>query len=275
MKLGDFNDLIIGRLSKIGLFLRDDEGNEVLLPNRYVPETYEIGQAIRVFVYNDSEGRPIATTLEPLARVNQFAWLECKDTNAVGAFLDIGIMKDLLVPKKNQSVPMKVGECYLVWVYEDKTTKRLAATVNLESVLSKQPHDLDPNDEVDFIVWQRTEIGWRVVVNNEYQGMVYHNQLFRELHPGQQLKGYVNQLREDGKIDVLLQKPGFAHVDDASATLLEALRANNGFLPLTDSSTPEEISRTLGMSKKTFKKALGGLYKQRMADILENGVRLK
>lgn len=275
MVLGAYNDLIIGRISKIGLFLRDERDEEVLLPTRYVPETYNIGDRIRVFVYNDSEGRPIATTLESKATVNSFATLTCKESNDVGAFLDLGIMKDLFVPKKNQLEPMVTGQPYLVWVYEDKLTRRLVGNARLERELSDRPIDLEPGMEVKILVWTKVDAGWRVVVNNEYVGMVYDNQLFQALAVGDHLNAFVNQIRDDGKIDVLLQRPGHKNIDESADQLVDALEKNNGWLSLTDKSDPETIKKTLGMSKKSFKKAVGTLYKQRIINIERDGIRIR
>jgi uncharacterized protein len=274
MKLGDYNELSILRETKIGLYLGDDAGNEILLPKRYVPESFEIGQSLRVYVYNDSEGRPICTTLESKAVVNTFAFLECKQITEVGAFLDLGIMKDLLVPNKNQFEVMRVGKSYLVWVYEDPLTKRLVAAHNLQQVLIDEPDDLDEGDQVELIVWLEREQGWRAVVNETYIGMVYRNQTFQPLHDGQRLKGFVNRMREDGKLDILLQKPGFENIDESAKMLIDVLEKNNGFLPLTDKSDPEEIAAHLKMSKKSFKKAVGTLYKQRIIKLESKGITL-
>lgn len=275
MKLGEYNELIIGRSSKIGLFLQDEEENEVLLPSRYVPAQYELGDTLRVFVYNDSEDRMIATTDEPYCTVNSFAYLEAVDQNRSGTFLNMGLMKDLFVPKKNQLAPMKPGEHYLVWVYIDQITDRLVASSNLERMLSDRPLDLEPGDEVEIIVWNKHEVGYRVVVNEEYVGMVYRNQLFQQLEEGQRLTAYVNRIREDGKLDILLQKPGVANIEPSAQALLDHLKACDGFLPLTDKSPPELIATELSMSKKAFKKALGALYKARLVQLEEKGVRLK
>lgn len=275
MKLGQFNELIISRASKIGLFLKDEEDTEVLLPSRYVPEHYELGSTLRVFIYNDSEDRLIATTDEPLATANSFAFLEAVDANHSGTFLNMGLMKDLFVPKKNQLSPMRIGEHYLVLVYIDHVTDRLVGTSRLEQVLSDKPIDLEPGREVDVIVWTKRDLGYRVVVNEEYVGMIYHNQLFQPVEEGQRLTGYVNQVREDGKLDVLLQKPGLANIEPTAQALLDHVKSCNGFLPLTDKSPPELIATELNMSKKAFKKALGALYKERIVTIEETGIRLK
>lgn len=275
MKLGQINELIINRTSKIGLFLRDDEGNEVLLPARYVPILAEPGESLKAFIYTDSEDRLIATTETPLIMANSFAMLEAVGTNAIGAFMNMGLAKDLLVPKKNQLKPIQIGEKHLVWAYVDKLTERLVGTTHLEKILSDRPDDLEPGKEVNLIVWTRHDLGWRVVVNEEYLGIVYHNQSFTKLEEGQQLKGYVNQIREDGRLDILLQKPGVGNIDDAAQKILDKLTKDGGFLPLNDNSSPEEITAQLGMSKKSFKKGVGTLYKQRLITLESGGIRLK
>lgn len=274
MKLGKVNTLRIGRETPVGLFLADESGKEVLLPNRYVPGVYAIGDSIDVFVYNDSEDRLVATTETPLATVESFAMLEVVDTNYHGAFLNWGLMKDLFVPRKEQRSPMHIGGKYLVYVYVDEVTERLVATSKLEKVLDKNPEGISPGDEVELLVWLRNEPGYSVIVNGKYAGMVYHNQVYQEISEGERLKGYVQQVRADGKLDILLQEPGVGNIASSSEILLQKLVDNNGFLALTDNSTPGEITAQLQMSKKAFKRALGALYKQRKVAIEETGIRL-
>lgn len=274
MKIGAYNQLIINRETKIGLFLEDDAGNEVLLPNRYVPAQFQIGDEIKVFIYNDSEDRPIATTEIPLATANSFAYLKVVDESSNGAFMDMGLMKDLFVPKRNQLSPMRVGQHYLVWIYVDRLTDRLVATADLEKILTEDPSDLEPGQEVELIVWSNRDLGWRVIVDEEYVGMIYHNQLFVQLTEGQRIRGYVNRIREDGKLDILLQQPGVANIDNSAEQLLEALKKHDGFLNLNDNSSPNLIYTTLGMSKKSFKKGIGTLYKQRLIALENDGIRL-
>lgn len=268
------NTLRIGRETPIGLFLVDESGKEVLLPNRYVPKAYSIGDSIDVFVYNDSEDRLIATTETPLAVAGSFAVLEVVDTNYHGAFLNWGLMKDLFVPKKEQRSPMRIGGRYLVYVYVDEVTQRLVATSKLDKVLNKNPEGISPGDEVELLVWLRSEPGFNVIVNGQYAGMIYHNQVYRDIHQGDRLKGYVQQVRADGKLDILLQEPGVGNIASSADVLLQKLVDNNGFLALTDDSTPEEITASLQMSKKAFKRALGSLYKQQKVSIDETGIRL-
>lgn len=274
MKLGQINTLRINRETPIGLFLADDSDEEVLLPKRYVPDQYTIGDPIKVFLYNDSEDRLIATTETPMAVTNSFAYLEVTDIAPHGAFLNWGLMKDLFVPLRQQLNPMQVGKKYLVYVYVDQLTNRLVASSDLEKLLSDKPEDLSEGEEVKLIVWLRTDIGFRVVVNEEYTGMVYHNQLFQPLAEGDRTSGFVNRIREDGKLDILLQRPGVGNIDASAETLWQKLQEKGGFLPLTDNSSPEEIAAALNMSKKAFKKALGSLYKQRKISIQVNGIKM-
>ncbi len=274
MKLGEQNLLKIARSSNIGLFLADADGNEVFLPNRFAPETFEIGAEMDVFIYNDSEGRIIATTLSPIATVNSFAFLECRDITDVGAFLDLGITKDLLVPHKNQFFQMEIGRKYLVWIYEDMLTHRLVGTTHLNRILMDNPVEVAPGDEVDILIWLNGELGYRAIVNDRNIGMVYHNQTFQPLNEGQRTVGYVNRVRDDGRIDLLLQRPGHLNIDESAKALIDALERNQGFLPLTDKSDPTLISMHLNMSKKSFKKAVGTLYKQRIISLEEKGIRL-
>lgn len=269
------NALRVARTSSIGLFLEDEQGVEILLPKRYVPKDAQEGDEIEVFVYRDSEDRPIATTEQPKARVNQLAMLEVVSNGSVGAFLDWGLPKDLLVPKKEQLTPMHVGKKYLVYVYLDRLTQRLAASSRLERYLSDKPLNLEPYQKVDLIIWQKHELGYRVIVDEEYVGMLYHDQLHRDIEVGEKREGYVNQIREDGKIDVLLQRPGIDGIETAAQELLDLIKQRGGKLPVHDKSSPEKIKRSVGMSKKLFKKAVGTLYKHRLIYLDENGIRLK
>ena len=275
MIIGDYNTLSISRDASIGIFLEDEEGNEVLLPKRYVPSVYRIGDTMDVFIYNDSEDRLIATTDSPLGRVNRLAYLKVVNTTPIGAFLHWGLMKDLLVPQKEQHQPMEEGQSYLVFIYLDRKTERLVASSRLERFMSDNPFNLQVGAEVDLWIWTRHELGFRVVVDEEYLGMIYHSQVFEPVEVGQQRRGYINGIREDGRLDIMLQKPGFkANIEDTSRALVDAIEANNGFLPLTDNSSPEEIRQQLNMSKKSFKKAVGNLYKRRIVQIEADGLRL-
>ena len=274
MKLGEINTLRIARETGIGLFLVDETGNEVLLPKRFVPEVFEIDQDLDVFVYNDSEGRLVCTTQEPDITLNSFALLRCRDATDIGAFMEIGIMKDLFVPKKNQNDLIKPGERHMVYMYEDTLTKRLVGTARINALVKEASEDIMPDDEVDILIWNERDMGWGVIVDNQYQGMVYKNQTFEPIAIGERRTAYVNRVREDGKLDILIQKPGAKNIDESAKALIDALERNNRFLALTDKSSPEDISTALNMSKKSFKKAIGTLYKQRIISLEKEGIML-
>ena len=274
MKLGEINTLRIARETGIGLFLVDETGNEVLLPKRFVPEVFEIDQDLDVFVYNDSEGRLVCTTQEPDITLNSFALLRCRDATDIGAFMEIGIMKDHFVPKKNQNDLIKPGERHMIYMYEDTLTKRLVGTARINALVKEASEDIMPDDEVDILIWNERDMGWGVIVDNQYQGMVYKNQTFEPIAIGERRTAYVNRVREDGKLDILIQKPGAKNIDESAKAVIDALERNNRFLALTDKSSPEDISTALNMSKKSFKKAIGTLYKQRIISLEKEGIML-
>lgn len=272
--LGDYNNLEIVKRVSFGLYLDGDEDGEILLPARYVPDGYDIGDIIKVFVYLDNEERLVATTEEPLAKVGDFALLRVAWTNDYGAFLDWGLLKDLFVPFSEQEGKMVKGNSYLVYVTIDRKSYRIYASARLDKFLSRTKPPYETDEEVDIIVWRRTDLGWKVIVNGNHSGLVFANEVFRDLKTGDRLKGYVKRVRTDGKIDIALQRHGVAGDDDSSMRLLSAIEAQRGFLPLNDNSSPDEIYSMLGMSKKAFKRAAGKLYKQRLIIIDDDGLRL-
>ncbi|MEQ9186532.1 MAG: S1-like domain-containing RNA-binding protein [Cryomorphaceae bacterium] len=274
MNIGAINKMTVQREVSIGVFLSDDLGMEVLLPKRYVPVGLAVDDEIEVFIYRDSEDRMIATTEQPKAKVNELAYLEVVAVSGPGAFLDWGLPKDLLVPKKEQSHPLNIGHKYLFFVYLDELTQRLAASTRLSRFLSDSPVGLSPKQEVEIIIWQTHELGHQVVVNEQHLGMLYKDQVHTDIELGERMKAYINQIRPDGRIDVLLQQPGYGHVEDATSTILQKLKANSGTLALTDKSSPKDIQRELAMSKKSFKKAIGALYKERKITINDKGIAL-
>ena len=268
MKIGDVNHLLVSRTSTIGLFLKNEENEEVLLPKRYVNPDLKPGDPIEVFIYNDSEDRLIATTEVPLAKVHQFAFLTVKEVLEMGAFLDWGLPKDLLLPKKEMSWEPRVGEGVLVYVYLDRLTKRLAASMKLDKFVSKQPENLNFGEKVEVIVWKEHPLGLQVLIDEEYLGMLYKNQIYKALFPGDKTSAYVNQIRDDGRVDLLLQAPGYEVVDEATKTvLLKLQQAENGVLPYSDKTASDIIQREFNMSKKTFKKVIGGLYRRNLIDL--------
>lgn len=272
--LGDYNNLKIVKRVSFGLYLDGDEDGEILLPAKYVPDGYDIGDIIKVFVYLDNEERLVATTEEPLAKVGDFALLRVAWTNDYGAFLDWGLLKDLFVPFSEQEGKMVKGNSYLVYVTIDRKSYRIYASARLDKYLSRTKPPYETDEEVDIIVWRRTDLGWKVIVNGNHSGLVFANEVFRDLKTGDRLKGYVKRVRTDGKIDIVLQRHGVAGDDDSSMRLLSAIEAQRGFLPLNDNSSPDEIYSMLGMSKKAFKRAAGKLYKQRLIIIDDDGLRL-
>ena len=273
LKIGEYHTLKIDRETKVGLFLVN-ETDDVLLPNKYVPNDFTIGDDITVFVYLDHEERPVATTLKPFITLNSFAVLKVNYINKFGAFLNWGMEKDLFVPFKEQARPMEKDKRYIVTMYLDKQTGRLAASSKINQFLDKEPLDIEVGQEVDLMVSHITEIGINVIINGKFRGLGYQNEVFETVSPGYKTKGYIKTIRPDGKIDVSFQKQGFEAIDDSSQQVLEALKQNDGVLRLNDNSHPEEIKSVLKMSKKTFKKAIGSLYKQKLIDINNEGIQL-
>ncbi|GAA4420917.1 S1-like domain-containing RNA-binding protein [Nibrella viscosa] len=268
------NRLRAERDTSVGVFLEDERGNDVLLPNKYVPETLREGDFIDVFVYTDSEDRPVATLREPYIQRDEFGFLEVVSVTSVGAFLDWGLEKDLFVPHKEQSIPMQVGRRYVVYCYLDRDTDRLVASSRINRFLDDRADDLEEGQEVDLLAYEHTDLGLNVIVNNQYRGLLYKNELFRPVSPGDRLTGYVKRIREDNRIDVSLQRQGYENIEPNAQRILDTLQANNGFLPLNDDSAPEAIYKTFEMSKKTFKKAIGTLYRERRVIIKDEGIFL-
>ncbi len=274
MEIGKWNTLKALRSTDHGYYLIDEEQNEVLLPNKYIPEGFAEGSEIDVFLYRDSEDRMVATTETPYVELNEFAVLEVMEVNKVGAFLDWGLEKDLLVPFSEQKFRLFPGKKCVIFLKLDEKTQRLVATTRIEHYLERDDVELEQGEKVDLLICEPTEIGMQVIINNKYQGLLYDNELFQAVVPGEHVDGYVKQVRPDNKVDVMLQQPGYAHVEPASQKILDVLKANNNFLNLTDKSEPVIILAKLEMSKKTFKKAIGALYKQHLIRLEEDGIYL-
>ncbi len=274
VQIGKTNRLKVLRKVSIGLYLDGDTLGDLLVPNRYVPENISVGDELDVFVYLDSEDRLIATTEVPLAQVGDFALMKAVAVTKVGAFLDWGLSKDLLVPFSEQQQKMEVGKHYLVHVYLDDNTKRIVASAKIDKFLDNLPPEYEPGEQVQLMIASRTDLGFKAIVNGIHSGMLYNNQVFKSLKIGEKVPGYIQKVREDDKIDLLLEKPGYEKIDDISEIILDKLKQNKGFLPVTDKSEPDEIARIFGLSKKNFKKAVGGLYKKRMIDIQNDGIKL-
>ncbi|WP_298896015.1 S1-like domain-containing RNA-binding protein [uncultured Psychroserpens sp.] len=273
--IGDYNTLDIIRETDQGLYLADKEGNEVLLPNRYVPESFQIWEEIEVFVYLDNEERPVAVTDEPYIIRDDFALLRCNQVTSHGAFLDWGMVKELFCPFKEQAFKMKAGGWYLVYCYLDEETDRLVASSKTNRFLDNKDLTVQQFDEVDLIVSHPSELGMNVIVNNQHLGLIFSEDIFKDISVGDRLKGYVKKVRHDNKLDIVLGKIGYRKIEPNADIVMQQLEdSRDGFLPLNDKSNPDEIKRELQMSKKTFKKAIGTLYKQRLITIESDGIRL-
>lgn len=275
IEIGKYNKLKIIRKTNVGLYLGDESGEDVLLPNKYCPENYELEDRIKVFVYLDSEERKVATNLTPKILLNEFALLQVSAVTSIGAFLDWGMEKELLVPYREQRQKMEEGRWYIVYLDMDEKTNRLFASNRVGKYLNNADLTIEEGDEVKLLILQKTELGFSVIVNNKHKGLIYKNEIFRELKIGDQLKGFVKKIRKDNKIDISLQGIGYANFKDVNSELIyRNLTKNKGFLAVTDKSTPEEIYAQFGISKKAFKKAIGYLYKQRKISLQDDGIVL-
>lgn len=275
IEIGKYTELEIEKIIQQGAYLlTGDETPSILLPTKYIPEAVEVGDKIRVFIYRDSEDKLIATTQTPYALVDECAYLTVKSQSNFGAFLDWGLLKDLLVPFREQSEKMQVGRSYLVRLYVDKLTNRIVATQHINKFLRDNEITFQQNDEVEILVCNEVELGYKVIVNHQHWGMLYKNQIFSDIEEGQKLKAWVKLIREDGKIDVSLQQPGFKEVLSAEEKILHLLHENNGYCELNDNSSPDEIYAELQISKKVFKKAIGKLFREKKIMIEENGIRI-
>ena len=275
IEIGKYNKLKILRKTSVGLYLGDNSEEDVLLPNKYCPENFELEDEIQVFVYLDSEERKVATSLTPKILLNEFALLRVSAITNVGAFLDWGLEKELLVPYREQRQKMEEGRWYIVYLDIDEKTNRLFASNKVGKYLNNADLTIQEGEEVQLLVLQKTELGFSVIVNNKHKGLIYRNEIFRELKIGDQLNGFVNKIRKDNKIDISLQAIGYTNFKDANSELIfNKLTENKGFLAVTDKSTPEEIYAQFGISKKAFKKSIGDLYKQRKIILQDDGIIL-
>lgn len=272
--LGKYNQLEVVKFVDFGLYLNGGDDGEILLPKRYIPEGTKEGDLLNVFLYLDNEERLVATTQTPLIQVGEFGYLEVSWVNQYGAFLNWGLMKDLFVPFREQKMRMVQGKSYIVYCYQDEESFRLMASAKVDKFLSKDRPPYEAGEQVNILIWQKTELGFKAIVENKYAALLYDSEIFQPLHTGMQLKAFVKQVREDGKIDLILQKAGPRKVDDFAETLLKYIREHNGFTSFNDKSDAEEIYQTFGVSKKTFKKAVGELYKMRLIIIQPDGISL-
>jgi len=267
IQLGVISNLTVSRGSAVGFFLKDNEGEEVLLYNKFVPAGIQLQDNIDVFVYNDSEDRLIATTQTPKIMLNSFALLKVIDAASFGAFMDWGLDKDLLVPFKEQAKKMYNNKYYVVYLYLDETSDRLVGTTKINRYLNNTDCDLKLNDEVDLMIYEDFDLGYFVIINNKYKGLIYKNEIYTDVQIGDKLKGYFKQIKEGNLIDISIQKIGFENIDINSQMILDLLKKQGGKLALHDGSNPDDIKRLLGMSKKTFKKAVGILYRQKLVTL--------
>lgn len=273
-EIGKYNTLKVVKTVEFGVYLNGGGQGEILLPTRYVPENIAVNDELEVFIYLDSEDRIIATTETPFATVNEFAFLEVKANTPVGAFLDWGLPKDLFVPFREQKTRMVEGESYVVYIYFDMESRRIAASSKLDKFVDNIPVEYEEGQKVELLIANKTNLGFRVIIEDAHWGILYENEVFTPLSPGQRIFGYIKKIREDEKIDLSLYKQGYQQIDDTSETLLNYLKNTTGKIPLTDKSSPEEISRLFGISKKSFKKAIGNLYKRKLISIEEDGISL-
>lgn len=286
IKLGDYNTLKMVKVAErpnphafggkevFGIFLDGGSDGDILMPQKYVPQDAKVGDDITCFVYLDQDERPIATTETPLARVGDFAYLCVNWVNEYGAFLDWGVMKDVFCPFREQKKRMEIGESYIVHLHIDEESYRIMASAKVEHYLAADHADLRPGQEVEALVWQKTDLGFKVIVENQYAGLVYKDQIFQYIHTSDRIKAYVQQVRPDGKIDIALQPTGRKQTADFAQTLLQWLKDNGGACPLGDKSDAEDIKQMFQVSKKTYKRAVGDLYKRRLITIDDDGIRL-
>ena len=271
IQVGMYNTLKVARKVDFGFYL-DDGGDGILLPKRFAPKKLRIGDEIKVFLYHDSDNRLIATTQEPKGVVGDVVQLKCVSTTAHGAFLDWGLMKDIFVAKSQQLVKMHKGGEYLVKIYIDEQTGRVAATEKVEKQLSNNVLTVKEMDEVDLYVQRETELGYVMIINGKHTGLLHANEVYRKIQVGDKLKGFVKTIRPDNKIDIVIDKPGYARIESEAEKIMRLLQENNDYLPYNDKSEPAAIYDFFGMSKKTFKMTLGALYKQRKIEFAKNGI---
>lgn len=275
VEIGKFNTLTVVKLVDFGIYLDGEERGEILMPKEYVPDNCSPDDEVKAFIYFDSEDRIVATTEQPNVQVGEFAYMKVVAVSQVGAFLDWGLRKDLLVPFREQREPMAEGRSYLVYAYVDKASDRIVASTKVDKYLDQVLPEYEPGQEVDLLVARKTDLGYSVIIDNAHWGLIYDNEIFQTLKIGQKLKGYVKEVREDEKIDVSLQPSGYGKIDGLSKAILDKIKDNGGVLDISDKSAPEEIYNLFGCSKKNYKKAIGALFKQGYIEIGDTEIRLK
>jgi predicted RNA-binding protein (virulence factor B family) len=273
IEIGKYNTLTVEKLVDFGIYLTDGT-DSILLPKKWVLRDMLPGKEVEVFIYKDNEERPIATTLKPYATVGEFACLKVKDLNELGAFMDWGIEKDIFVPYREQATEMQAGRRYVVYIFVDSVTDRVVASSKLSKFINQDDIDVKELDEVEILVSKKTDLGYEAIINGKLKGLIYENEIFSPIQVGDIRSAFIKKIREDNKIDLSLQARDFGISDDAKTKILEVLEQRNGFLALNDESEPEDIKEQLHMSKKSFKKAIGGLFKDKKIRITEKGIEL-
>ncbi len=273
-EIGKYNKLKVLKELDFGIYLDGEQLGEILMPRRYVPANCKPDDIIDAFIYLDSEDRLITTTEKPFAMVGEFALLRVVSVNSVGAFLDWGLSKDLLVPFREQTLTMEEGKSYVVYVYFDDESQRIVASAKLDKYLDNLPPNYGVGQEVNLLISGQTDIGYKAIINNLHWGVLYKNEVFQSLTKGQQIKGYIKKIRDDEKIDLSINKIGYDKIEDISNKILDELRKHNGFIDVTDKSAAETISKLFGVSKKSYKMAVGALYKSKQISIEPNGIKL-
>jgi predicted RNA-binding protein (virulence factor B family) len=273
-QIGRMNKLAVTRIQDYGAHLDGGGSGDILLPKKYVPENCRPGDEIEVFVFAEGPKRLRATTRKPYAQVGEFALLRVAANSSAGSFMEWGLPKDLLVPKKELHGRMEAGKSYVVYVFLDEQSNRITASAKIDKFLSLQPPDYREGQEVELLIYDQTDLGYKAVVNNAHGGMIYRNEVFRELKPGLQLKGYIKKIRGDNKIDLRLQQQGYEKIDAVSRSILKTIKDRGGHIAVTDNSPPEVVNTLFGVSKKTYKKAVGALYRKRLITLDANGIKL-
>lgn len=273
-EIGKINKLKIVKKVDFGVYIDGGDLGEILLPKRYVPEKYEIGDIVEVLIYRDSEDRIIATTEKPYAVVGQFAFLRVVSVSPVGAFLGWGLQKDLLVPFREQKEKMREGESYIVFIHIDEMKKRIVASSRIDRFLKDIPSSFLEGQEVNLLICGQTDIGYKAIINNSHWGIIYKNEVFEKLEKGRVVKGFIKKVREDNKIDLTLHEPGYKKIGDLTEKIIDKLKEQDGFIPVTDKTSPEIIYDLFGVSKSSYKKAIGAIYKKRLITIEDKGIRL-
>jgi len=274
VEIGRLNKLKVVRTQDFGVYLDGDKHGEILLPRSDILEDFNLGDEVEVFIYFDSEDRIIATSRKPTIMVGEFALLEVLSITTYGAFVDWGLSKDLLVPYREQKQKMEQGKKYLVHAFYDIVSNRIAASSKLDKFLGNVEHDYSEEQQVDLIICNKTDLGYNAIINSSNWGVLYKNELFQKVEFGQRIKGYIKKIRDDAKIDLSLDQPGPQKIDSVSQAILDKLNENNGFLPITDKTSPDDISKMFSVSKKTYKKAIGALYKRKHIILEKDGIKL-